>query len=151
MNSGSFDLRINRIASETTSNFLRPVPYHRFITSNPISMICSRSAFALGLLALLTCCKPSEPPKAPEPEGPTEKEIRIKIPALSGAKVLQFKRGTIYQSDGRQGPEGNLVFPIRVDFERYEYNYQMQKNTWQLSQVEVDFYRNHFGEWLVDY
>ncbi|MBB5036164.1 hypothetical protein [Prosthecobacter dejongeii] len=114
-------------------------------------MIFSRSAFAIGLVAFVTCCKPSELSKAPEPEWPTEQEIRVKVPQLSGAKILQIKKGTIYQSDGRQGPEGNLVFPIRVDFERYEYHYQLHKNAWQLGKVEVEFYKNHFGEWLFDY
>lgn len=113
-------------------------------------MICSRSVFAIGLLAFLTCCKPSESAKAPEPEWPTEQDIRKNVHGMSNTKITQIKKGAIYHSDGRLGPEGNLVFPIRVDYEEFGYNYQLHKNAWQSGQVEVEFYRNQFGEWLCD-
>ena len=117
-------------------------------------MTCSRSVFAIGLLAFLTCCKPSEPTrseeasKTPEPEWPTEQEIRTAMPQLNGCKIRKITKGAIYRSDGWLGPEGNLVFPIRLDLEEFSYDYQLHKNAWKSERVDIKFYKNQFGEWL---
>jgi len=102
-----------------------------------------RTLFTLLLaLALAGCDSPS---------GPDEEAISQMLhhpgDGHNGFRIHNIQRGDTLVSEGKNGPKGTKVFPIRIAF---SYENRTRKGSRVDFNIERNFYKNEFGEWRAE-